>query len=194
MFALAKSLALVGAAGATGTTYDKGKQGKYENYKPKHSRADYKLAFMTHLNGANEVPPVNIDTTGKTAFLVNQDYSKMKFVLKVYGGESIFGAALALTAITASGIRTGRCWCSIAGMLPGSLYGNVKVKGTLTWMRTCSSRLMPTARRRRPCEASVTIFTLHDVIQAMKDGYAYVNVTRPAIRPASFAVRSTRCR
>ena len=103
MFVLATSLALVGAAGATGTTYDKGKQGKYENYKPKHSRADYKLAFKTHLNGANEVPPVKTDTTGKTAFLVNQDYSKMKFVLKVYGGESIFGAAGAHTPLRPQG-------------------------------------------------------------------------------------------
>ena len=174
MFVLATSLALVGAAGATGTTYDKGKQGKYENYKPKHSRADYKLAFKTHLNGANEVPPVKTDTTGKTAFLVNQDYSKMKFVLKVYGGESIFGAA---GAHIHCGLRdqNGPVLVFLAGMLPGGLYGNVKVKGTLTDANVivpadADGKATPTV-----C-GKVTINTLHDVVQAMKDGYAYVNV------------------
>ena len=177
MFVFATSLALVGAAGATSTTYDEGKQGKhgkYGNYKPKHSRADYKLAFKTHLNGASEVPSVKTDTTGKAAFLVNQDYSKMKFVLKVYDGEGIFGAA---GAHIHCGLRdqNGPVLVFLAGMLPGGLYGNVKVRGTLTDANVIVPADADGEATPTVC-GKVTINTLHDVVQAMKDGNAYLNV------------------
>jgi hypothetical protein len=54
---------------------------------------DSNREFKAVLKGANEVPPVATDASGKAEFEVNRDQTKIKFELKIRNATNILGAA-----------------------------------------------------------------------------------------------------
>jgi hypothetical protein len=120
--------------------------------------------FKAVLTGANEVPPVDTDTSGKAEFEVNRDQTKIKFELKIRNATKILGVAGAHIHCAPEGVN-GPIVAFLAGPVTGGFDGKVEIEATLT-----AENITNTA-----CGA-----TIADLVQSMRDGDTYVNAHSPA--------------
>lgn len=126
--------------------------------------ASSELEFEARLSGAQEVPPVDTRARGKAGFEVDDDYTKIKYRLKVKTpGESsigLLGAAGAHIHCAAAG-ENGPVVVFLAGVINGGLDGTVKISATFTEANIVNDA----------CGA-----TIIDLVNSMSNGQTYVNV------------------
>lgn len=116
--------------------------------------------FKANLSGAEEVPPVATDTSGKASFHANQAETEISFRLKIKGGDAILGAAGAHIHCAPAG-SNGPVAAFLAAAVPGGFNGKVDIKATLT-----DANIINPA-----CGATVA-----ELLDAMAAGDTYVNV------------------
>lgn len=119
--------------------------------------------FKASLSGAEEVPPVATDTSGKASFHANQAETEISFRLKIKNGDDILGAAGAHIHCAPAGAN-GPVVAFLAAAVPGGFDGNVEVGATLT-----DANIINPA-----CGATVA-----ELLDAMAAGDTYVNVHSP---------------
>jgi hypothetical protein len=117
-----------------------------------------RTVFKAELSGANEVPPVETETTGKAKFVVRG--SSIHFELEVDDAENVFGAAGAHIHCAPAG-ENGPVVAFLAGAVPGGLDGSVEVEATLT-----AANITDPA-----CGADIA-----GLVKSMRAGRTYVNV------------------
>jgi len=120
--------------------------------------------FKAVLKGANEVPPVTTDASGKAEFEVNRDQTKIKFELTIRNATNILGAAGAHIHCAPAG-QNGDVVAFLAGPVGGGFDGKVELEATLTAANITNPA----------CGA-----TIADLVQSMRDGNTYVNAHSPA--------------
>lgn len=122
------------------------------------------LEFKAKLTGAEEVPPVETDTTGKAKFEVNDDQTKVEFELEIEKAVNILGVAGAHIHCAPRG-ENGPVVVFLAGAVPGGFDGEVEIEATFT-----AANIVNNA-----CGANI-----QELVQSMKAGSTYVNVHSPA--------------
>ena len=118
--------------------------------------------FRAELSGANEVPPVETNTTGEAAFTVRGD--TIDFELEIINADNIFGVAGAHIHCAPAGVN-GPVVAFLAGAVPGGFDGSVEVKATLSVANIVN----------QSCGADIA-----ELVESMSNGDAYVNVHSPA--------------
>jgi len=116
--------------------------------------------FKAELTGAEEVPPVETETTGEAKFELNEEMTEMEFELEIDKGVGILGAAGAHIHCAPAGVN-GPVAAFLAGAVAGGFNGDLEIKATLT-----DANVLATA-----CGAS-----LAELIDSMEAGDTYVNV------------------
>ena len=125
--------------------------------------ADDELEFKAELSGAEEVPPVDTDTTGEAEFEVNEDFTRIDFKLEIEDAVGILGAAGAHIHCAPKGAN-GPVVAFLAGSVPPAGFdGDVEIEATLT-----NSSIV---NANTDCGA-----TIAELVEAMLDGETYVNV------------------
>ena len=122
--------------------------------------ADNGRSFKADLTGAEEVPPLETDTTGRAHFVVNSGETEIKYKLDIKNAEAILGAAGAHIHCAPTGVN-GPVVAFLAGSVSGGFDGQVGIEATLT-----SANIVNNA-----CGA-----TIAELVQSMRDGNTYVNV------------------
>jgi hypothetical protein len=125
--------------------------------------ADKDRNFKADLTGAEEVPPIETDTTGKAKFKVNKDFTEIDFKLEIKNAFGILGVAGAHIHCAPAG-ENGPVVAFLAGVLPGGLAGKVKINATLSEGNIINDK----------CGA-----TIAELVESMEDGDTYVNVHSP---------------
>lgn len=121
------------------------------------------LQLKANLSGAEEVPPVATDASGKAIFHVNGDRTAIDFKLE-FNGTNLLGVAGSHIHCGAAGVN-GPVVVFLAGAVPGGFDGAYQLKATLT-----QENIVNTA-----CGA-----TLEALVESMQEGNTYVNVHSPA--------------
>ncbi len=114
--------------------------------------------FRADLSGAEEVPPVETDTTGTAKFKVRGD--SIEFKLDIKNADNILGAAGAHIHCAPAG-ENGPVVAFLAGAVPGGFDGRVKLAGTLT-----ADNIVNPA-----CGTDIA-----ELVDSMRAGDTYVNV------------------
>ena len=117
-----------------------------------------KTVFKARLSGANEVPPVETETTGKAKFVARGD--SIDFELEVEDADDVFGAAGAHIHCAPAG-ENGPVVAFLAGPVTGGFDGSVEVEATLT-----AANITDPA-----CGADIA-----GHVESMRQGRTYVNV------------------
>jgi hypothetical protein len=117
-----------------------------------------KTVFKARLSGANEVPPVETETTGKAKFVARGD--SIDFELEVEDADDVFGAAGAHIHCAPAG-ENGPVVAFLAGPVTGGFDGSVEVEATLT-----AANITDPA-----CGADIA-----GLVESMRQGRTYVNV------------------
>lgn len=117
-----------------------------------------KTVFKATLSGANEVPPVETDTTGEAEFVVRRN--SIDFELEIDDAEDVFGAAGAHIHCAPAG-ENGPVVAFLAGAVAGGFDGSVEVEATLT-----AANITDPA-----CGTDIA-----GLAQSMRRGRTYVNV------------------
>jgi hypothetical protein len=125
------------------------------------SRTSNEADFRAELSGANEVPPVDTNTTGEARFIVRDD--TIDFELEIINADSILGVAGAHIHCAPAG-ENGPVVAFLAGAVPGGFDGSVEVKATLTVANIVN----------QSCGADIA-----ELVESMSNGDAYVNVHSP---------------
>ncbi len=128
------------------------------------SIADNGQSFKADLSGAEEVPEVVTDTTGRAHFVVNRDETEIKFKLDIKNAADILGVAGAHIHCAPAG-QNGPVAAFLAGAAPGGFDGDLKVEATLT----AANIVNPV------CGA-----TIAELVDSMRAGNTYVNAHSPA--------------
>ena len=121
---------------------------------------DDELEFKADLTGAEEVPPVDTDTTGEAEFEVNWAQTEIEFELEVEDGVDILAKPGAHIHCAPAG-ENGPIVAFLASDVPGGFDGEVEIKATLTDANIVN-------------DACGT--TIAALVQSMRDGNTYVNV------------------
>lgn len=121
------------------------------------------LNFRATLSGAEEVPPVETDGSGKARIHVNQRLTEMRFTMDVRNATELLGAAGAHFHCAPAG-DNGPVVVFLAGDFTPGYSGDFQIRATLT----DDSILDPV------CGA-----TIADLAEAMADGDVYINVHSP---------------
>jgi|SRR3972149_11049078 len=121
--------------------------------------------FKAVLTGANEVPPVQTDATGKAEFEVNRDQTKIKFELKIRNATDILSAAGAHIHCGEEDVN-GPVVAFLAGSVNGGFDGKVEIEATLTDANVIAGSACGT--------------TVAGLVEAMRAGNTYVNAHSPA--------------
>jgi len=116
-------------------------------------------SFKADLSGAEEVPSVATDSSGRATFHVNKDETEIRFKLKIKNADDIFGAAGSHIHCGPAGAN-GPVVAFLAAPVPGGFDGTVEVKATLT-----DANIINPA-----CGA-----TIAELVDAMEAGGTYVN-------------------
>jgi hypothetical protein len=116
--------------------------------------------FKADLAGANEVPPVVTETTGKVHFHADKDLTEIDYKLKIKDGSDILGAAGAHIHCAPEGAN-GPVVVFLAGAIPGGVDGKFEIRGTLTEANIVNEA----------CGATVA-----ELLESMANGMTYVNV------------------
>lgn len=127
------------------------------------ANADDELEFEAELSGANEVPPVETEAVGEAEFEVDEDFSEIKFKLKVKEVDGILGVAGAHIHCAPHG-ENGPVVVFLAGAVPGGFVDEVEVEATFTDANVINDA----------CGANVM-----ELVESMLDGNTYVNVHSP---------------
>ncbi len=114
--------------------------------------------FKAELSGAEEVPPVETDTTGEAKFIVRRD--AIDFELEIDDADGILGAAGAHIHCAPAG-QNGPVVVFLAGQVPGGFDGTVELKATVTEANIVD----PSCGE-----------TLAELVDSMRSGNTYVNV------------------
>jgi hypothetical protein len=117
-----------------------------------------KTVFKARLSGANEVPPVETDTTGKARFIARRH--SIDFELEVDDADDVFGAAGAHIHCAPAG-ENGPVVAFLAGPVAGGFDGSVEVEATLTAANITNPA----------CGADIA-----GLVESMRRGRTYVNV------------------
>ena len=120
--------------------------------------------FKAKLSGAQEVPPVVTDTTGKAHFHIKSAETAIRFRLDIKDAVGALGAAGAHLHCAPAGFN-GPVVAFLAASVPGGFDGKVQIRATLTGANIINPA----------CGV-----TIADLVQAMRDGDVYVNVHSPA--------------
>jgi hypothetical protein len=116
--------------------------------------------FKATLTGDQEVPAVETDTRGRAEFKVSHDRSEVDFELRIRKAVDIFAGAGAHIHCGFPG-ENGPVMVFLAGGIPtGGLDGDVRVEGEF---------------HDEDIIATDCGTTVEDLVQAMRDGRAYVN-------------------
>lgn len=122
--------------------------------------ADDGLEFEAELSGDQEVPPVETEATGEAEFEVNEEFTEIKFKLKVKDTTGMLGAAGAHIHCAPAG-ENGPIVVFLAGMVPGGFVDEFEAEAVLTDANVindaCGSNLL-------------------ELVDAMLAGNTYVNV------------------
>jgi CHRD domain len=122
--------------------------------------------FSTRLSGANEVPPVDTDTTGKAEISFNADQTKMDFELSVRKGVRVTQSHIHCAPKGVNG--------PVVVFLAGFHNRGWDVDGR--WVQNATATddnvIPPAAGSTCP----VPLNNLRDLVAAIKQGNAYVNV------------------
>lgn len=118
------------------------------------------VILRADLTGAEEVPPVETETSGSAKFRINPNSDEIVFQLKVKDGVGLLGVAGAHVHCGSAG-QNGPVAAFLATPIAGGIDGMLKVKGTIT-----DVDVIPTA-----CGSDVD-----DLVAAMQAGNTYVNV------------------
>ncbi len=116
--------------------------------------------FEAKLSGAEEVPAVVTDASGKATFEVRSHMTAIEFKLKVKNGTDILAVAGSHIHCAPAG-ENGPVVVFLAGVVPGGLDGNLTIKATVT-----DANIVNTA-----CGA-----TIGELVESMRTGNTYVNV------------------
>lgn len=116
--------------------------------------------FRATLSGAEEVPPVNTETSGEVKFKVDQMMTHIEFDLRLHDGEDLLAVAGAHIHCAPAGVN-GPVVVFLAGAVPGGFDGEVRIRATVTQVNIVNTA----------CGA-----TLAELVQSMQAGNTYVNV------------------
>lgn len=119
--------------------------------------------FRVELSGANEVPPVETDTSGSAILHVDRALTEIRFKLDVRDGNKVLGVAGAHLHCAPAG-ENGPVVAFLAGMAPPGFDGDVQIRATLN-----DDSIINDA-----CGADITA-----LVESMLDGNVYVNVHDP---------------
>lgn len=123
---------------------------------------DDELEFEARLTGAAEVPPVETRTKGKAEFEVNDDWSMIKYKLRVRTKNDVGLLGAAGAHIHCGPVDdTGPVVAFLIAVVEGGFDGRIEIK----------SRLTDADIRSTACGDTVA-----EVVDAMLDGMTYVNV------------------
>jgi len=124
------------------------------------------LKFQARLSGAEEVPPVDTDTSGRATIEFNEDFSAVEFQLRVSDGERVTQAHIHCAPSGVNG--------PIVAFLAGfhSLGWDVDGKWVDNATLTDDNIIPPPAVSTCPH----TVANLADLFAAMAAGDTYVNV------------------
>jgi hypothetical protein len=124
-------------------------------------------SFKAHLSGDQEVPPVETNATGQANFKLNKDGDELHFKLIVANIENVLMAHIHLASKGENGPVV--VWLYPAGPPPKLIEG--KTNGILAEGVITESNLVG------PLEGK----SFDDLISALEDGNAYVNVHTSAL-------------
>lgn len=116
--------------------------------------------FRATLTGAQEVPPVDTETTGEVKFKVDRMMTRIEFDLRLRDGEDLMAVAGAHIHCAPAGVN-GPVVVFLAGAVPGGFDGEVRIRATVS-----EANIVNTA-----CGA-----TLAELVESMQAGNTYVNV------------------
>lgn len=118
------------------------------------------VILRADLSGAQEVPPVETDTSGTAKFRINPGSAEIDFQLKVKNGVGLLAVAGAHIHCAPTGAN-GPVVAFLATPNPAGVDGKLKVSGTIT-----DANIVNDA-----CGA-----TVDELVASMQAGRAYVNV------------------
>lgn len=87
--------------------------------------------FRADLSGANEVPAVESDTTGRASFHANRAETEIRFTLRIRNAEGILGEAGAHIHCGPEA-ENGPVVAFLAGVVAGGLDGTVVIRATIS--------------------------------------------------------------
>lgn len=123
-------------------------------------QASNAINFRVDLSGDNEVPPIEIETSGDAIVHVDRNLSEIRLKLTVREGDSVLGAAGAHFHCAPAG-ENGPVVAFVAGSFPPGYDGDFEIRATLT----DASIINPA------CGA-----TIAELVESMLDGNVYLNV------------------
>lgn len=116
--------------------------------------------FRVELSGANEVPPVETDTSGAAILHVDRNLSEIRFKLAVRDGDKTLGAAGAHLHCAPAGMN-GPVVVFLAGAFPPGYDGDFEIRATVTDDSIIND----------VCGGNIT-----ELVGSMLDGNVYINV------------------
>jgi hypothetical protein len=123
------------------------------------------LKFEAELTGANEVDPVETDTTGKAEVEFSNDFSTAAFEVEVFDGDAVTQAHFHCAPEGENG--------PVVAFLFGFIPGGFDVDGHLAKFTLTNDNILADATPTDFCPA---ISTVEDLAEAMQDGLIYANV------------------
>jgi hypothetical protein len=123
--------------------------------------------FVATLSGAEEVPPVSTNTSGRALIAFSDDDTAAEFLLQVRRGERITQAHIHCAPRGVNG--------PIVVFLAGLNAQGYDVDGIFPWISNATltdTSIIP----RTPPECPIPINNLRDLKQLILDGNAYANV------------------
>jgi hypothetical protein len=136
------------------------------------SSCDSGNVFVTHLTGAEEVPPVDTKAQGQVLFRLNKDGDELSFMLNVAGLENIIQAHIHCGPAGVNG--------SVTVFLFGPEAGGVDVTGRLSDGTITNDNVLPIADSAT-CPGGIA--DLDDLLAQIRAGNTYVNVHTVAHPP-----------
>jgi len=116
--------------------------------------------FQVDLSGDNEVPPIDINTSGSAILHVDRNLSEIRLKLTVRDGDAVLGAAGSHFHCAPAG-ENGPVVAFVAGSFPPGYDGDFEIRATLT-----DASIINAA-----CGA-----TIAELVESMLDGNVYLNV------------------
>ena len=124
------------------------------------------LKFEAELTGAQEVGPVETDTTGKAEVEFSNDFSTAAFEVEVFDGDAVTQAHFHCAPEGENG--------PVVAFLFGFIPGGFDVDGHLAKFTLTNDNILADATPSETCPADIN--TLEDLAEAMQDGLVYANV------------------
>ncbi len=118
------------------------------------------VVFRADLSGANEVPPVVTDTSGRAKLKVDLDEGTIDFDLRVDDGSALLAVAGAHLHCAPAGVN-GPVVAFLAGVVPGGVSGRLRIQATVNGANIINPA----------CGATVL-----ELVDSILAGQVYVNV------------------